>query len=275
MGKSLFNRGYKFAREEAERQERARANAGKMLFEFFLPKPDKKNRSPEADIIFLTDEPINFYMHNIPRGDNRFDSYVCSAELVDGCPDCERGDRPSYKGAYLIYDERPYEYTDKNGKKVQKDGQVRLYFAGTRMMSQLDRINSKKGLLFRECTIIRTGSGTSTNYTIEAGDEVPMNKKTLANYLADLHEDVRDLFDGSEDSLYDIVQEQLAMRMRDFNGEDDSDDNEDDEDDYDDTLIDDSEDEEDEDEEDEKPKRGLFRKTSKKPTVKKSVKKRK
>ena len=256
MGKKLFNRGYKFAREEAERQEKARANAGKMIFEFFL-KADKKNRSPEADVIFLTDEPINFYMHNVPKGD-RFESYVCTADLNDECVDCDRGDRPSYKGAYLIYDERPYEYTDNKGKKVQKEGQVRLYFAGTRVMSQLDRINSKKGLLYRECTIIRTGTGTATNYTIEAGDEVPMTKKTLANYLSDLHDDIKSMFDGTDESLYDIIEEQLKMRMRNFDSEADEEDE-----DYDDTLVsDEDDDEEDEDEEQPVKSKGLFRKTT-------------
>ena len=255
MGKkTMFNRGYKFAREEAERQEQARANAGKLIYEFFL-KSDKKNRSPEADVIFLTDEPINFYMHNIPKGNDRFESYVCSDDITGDCIDCANGNRPSYKGAYLIYDERPYEYTDKNGKKVKKEGQIRLYFAGTRVMSQLDRINSKKGLLNRECTIVRTGTGTATNYTIEAGEEIPLNRKELANLIADLHEDIREMFDGTVESLYSIVEEQLAMRMRGDNSSNEDDEDED-EDFDDDTLISDDEDEdEDFDDEEETPER--------------------
>lgn len=255
MSKSIFNRGYKFAREEAERQEMARANAGKMIFEFYL-KADKKNRSPEADVIFLTDEPINFYMHNMPKANGRFESVVCSETIAGECVDCDRGDKPSYKGAYLIYDERPYEYTDKNGKKVKKDGQIRLYFAGTRVMSQLDRINSKKGLLFRECTIVRTGTGTSTNYNIEAGDELDLSKKELANMLSDLHDDVRSMFDGSTESFYDIIEEQLKMRMREeLEDGDSSDDYEDDEEeeDFDETLVSDEEEDDEEGEEDNIP----------------------
>ena len=250
MSKTIFNRGYKFAREEAERQEMARANAGKRIFEFFL-KADKKNRSPEADVIFLTDEPINFYMHNMPKANGRFESVVCSETIAGECVDCDRGDKPSYKGVYLIYDERPYEYTDKNGKKVKKDGQIRLYFAGTRVMSQLDRINSKKGLLFRECTIVRTGTGTSTNYNIEVGDELDLSKKELANMLADLHDDIRSMFDGSTESFYDIIEEQLKMRMReeleDGDNSDDFEDNEEEED-FDETLVSDEEEDEDEEE---------------------------
>lgn len=269
--KGMFNRGYKFAREEAERQEQARANVGKLIFEFFL-KADKKNRSPEADVIFLTDEPINFYMHNIPKANNRFESIVCGEAVSGECVDCEKGDKPSYKGAYLIYDERPYEYADKNGKTVKKEGQIRLYFAGTRVMSQLDRINTKKGLLHRECTIVRTGIGTSTSYTIEAGDEIEFTRKELANLFADLHDDIKGMFDGSTESLYDIIEDQLHLRMRDENDEVEDEDNEE-EDDYDDTLVGD----EDEDEDDipfdvPKKKKSIFKRSTASSIKKSSVK---
>lgn len=263
--KGMFNRGYKFAREEAERQEQARANVGKLIFEFFL-KADKKNRSPEADVIFLTDEPINFYMHNIPKANGKFESIVCSEVVANGeCIECDKGDRPSYKGAYLIYDERPYEYTDKNGKTVKKEGQIKLYFAGARVMSQLDRINTKKGLLHRECTIVRTGTGTGTSYTIEVGDEIEFTRKELANLFADLHDDIKEMFDGSTESLYDIIEEQLRLRMRDEDDEVEDEDNEDEyeEDGYDDTLVGD----EDEDEDDipfdvPKKKKSLFKRSA-------------
>jgi len=257
--KGMFNRGYEFAREEAEREEQARANAGKLIFEFFL-KADKKNRSPEADVIFLTDEPINFYIHNIPKANGKFESIVCGEAINGECVDCEKGDRPSYKGAYLIYDERPYEYTDKKGKTVKKEGQIRLYFAGTRVMSQLDRINTKKGLLHRECTIVRTGTGTATSYTIEVGDEIDFTRKELANLLADLHDDIKEMFDGSTESLYDIIEEQLRLRMRSEDDEAVDTEDEDEEGDYDDTLVGD----EDEDEEDDVPKKKIspFKKSS-------------
>lgn len=266
MGKSLFSRGYSQAREEAERQERARANAGKLIYEFFL-KSDKKNRSTEADVIFLTDEPVNFHMHTLPRG-NRFDSFVCCG---NDCPDCDRGDTPSYKGAYLIYDRRPYEYTNIKGETIKKKGQIRLYFAGIRVMSQLDTLNLKTGLLHRECTILRTGTGMQTSYNFMLGNKLSVTKKVVNNWLADLHEDIRDLYDGTDDSLYAIIEEQLKMRMR--NAEEDEDDELPfkDDDDYDDTLVgdedeeDDDFEEEDEDEDDIPPvsSKGLFRKTAK------------
>lgn len=285
---NVFKRGYKYAREEVERQERARENAGKLLYEFYLPKPDKSNREPEADVIFLTDEPVNFYMHQVPRQGGRYDSVVCSEEITGNCPCCEEGNKPSYKGAYLIYDERPYEYTDSKGKKIKKKGQLRLYFAGVKVMSQLDRINSRKGgLLNRECTIVRTGTGTSTSYTIEVGEELDLTRKELANLFADAHEDIRDMFDGSVESMYSIIEEQLKLRMQsDEDIEDDEDDE--DEEDYDKNLVgdeddddgedyEDYEDEDDEDDEDEEPvrRRSSGKKTLfKKPAVKKTRRRR-
>ena len=105
-------------------------------------------------------------------------------------------------------------------------------------MSQLDRINTKKGLLHRECTIVRTGTGTATNYTIEVGDEIEFTRKELANLFADLHDDIKEMFDGSTESLYGIIEEQLRLRMRDEDGDEDEDNGEEyEEDGYDDTLV--------------------------------------
>lgn len=278
MGKSMFARGYSASRAEKERQDRARENAGKRLFRFFL-----KDDGEEADLRFLTEQPVNFYEHNIKKGD-RFVQYCCTGE---NCPFCEDGDRPTYKGAFLVVDHREFDYTDRDGKKQKGKDQVRLFVQGMRVVAQLDRISEKYGLTKRDVTMVRLGKGTSTSYTIERGDTDPLTKKQIENYLP---EKIRDQYDGTEDSLMQIVEDQLMLMV----DSDVSDEEEEDEVEettsgrdrligYDDDDDDDSSDEE--EEEEKKPKkrklssagskkRGMFKKAqnSVKPRVKQLLK---
>ena len=210
--RSIFKRGYSASREEKQRQDKARENAGKKLWRFFL-KDDKD----EADVRFLTEEPVNFAEHNIKRGD-RFEQHCCIGE---GCPYCEDGDKPVYKGAYLIVDKREYEYTDQNGKKQKGKNQVRLFVQGMRVVSQLDRISEKYGLSNRDVTIVRLGKGTSTTYTIERGEKEVLSRKQIEALLPDK---IRDEYDGTMDSLMSIVEKQLLMDVEDVDDEDEDDD---------------------------------------------------
>lgn len=239
----LFKRGYEASRAEKERQDKARENAGKKLWRFFL-----SDDGDEADLRFLTEEPVNFYEHNLKKGDNRFEQYTCTG---DDCPFCEDGDRPTYKGAYLVVDRREFEYTDANGKKQKGKNQVRLFVQGMKVVSQLDRISDKYGLSNRDVTIVRLGKGTQTTYTIERGEEEKLTTKEIKNLLP---EKLREEYDGTMDSLMSIVEEQLLMMTKDYTPEDE-DENEDD---VEDTkrgrLINVDDDEE---EEDEAPKRKL------------------
>ena len=170
----LFKRGYEASREEKARQDKARENAGKKLWRFFL-----QGDGDEADLRFLTEEPVNFYEHNLKKGD-RYEQYCC---IGDDCPFCEDGDRPTYKGAYLVVDRREYEYTDQNGKKQKGKNQVRLFVQGMKVVSQLDRISDKYGLSNRDVTIVRLGKGTQTTYTIERGEEEKLSKKEIEQLL--------------------------------------------------------------------------------------------
>lgn len=258
----LFKRGYEASREEKARQDKARENAGKRLWKFFL-----SNDGDEADLRFLTEEPVNFYEHNLKKGD-RYEQYTCTGE---GCPFCEDGDRPTYKGAYLVVDRREYEYTDDKGKKKKGKDQVRLFVQGMKVVSQLDRISDKYGLSNRDVTIVRLGKGTQTSYTIERGDEEKMTKKEIEQLLP---EKLRELYDGTMDSLYAIVEGQLLMLTKDYDPDDEDidDDDEDDDDDGRGKLITDDDDEDDEDdEEDERPKKKLSSKSSKTSGKKKSM----
>ena len=212
----LFKRGYEASREEKARQDKARENAGKKLWKFFL-----SNDGDEADLRFLTEEPVNFYEHNLKRGEGKYEQYTC---IGDDCPLCEDGDRPTYKGAYLVVDRREYEYTDQNGKKQKGKNQVRLFVQGMKVVSQLDRISDKYGLSNRDVTIVRLGKGTQTTYTVERGDEEKLTKKEIEQLLP---EKLRDMYDGTMDSLYAIVEEQLLMNAKDYTPDDDEDDEDD------------------------------------------------
>ena len=237
----LFKRGYEASREEKARQDKARENAGKKLWRFFLSAD-----GDEADLRFLTEEPVNFYEHNLKKGD-RYEQYTCTGE---NCPFCEDGERPTYKGAYLVVDRREYEYTDDKGKKKKGRDQVRLFVQGMKVVSQLDRISDKYGLSNRDVTIVRLGKGTQTTYTVERGEEDKLNKKEIEQLLP---EKLREDYDGTMDSLMSIVEEQLLMATKDYSPTDDEDDVDDEEDTKRGRLI--NVDEDDDGEEDEAPKK--------------------
>ena len=218
MGK-LFTKGYSAVREEKQRQDENRAKMGKQLWRFFLSKDGE-----EATVRFLTEEPVTFQEHTIKSmrgGKEHYENCICTQELGH-CPHCEAGDRPSFKGAYLIHDKRPYETTDKDGKKKKSKGQVRLYVQGARVLSQLDRLSERYGLTKRDYTITRTGSGTSTTYMFDRSDDV--EKLTEAEITNMLPEKLRESFDGTAESLYRIVEEQLEMMVKNSMGDSDDDD---------------------------------------------------
>lgn len=267
---SLFNRGYGAAREEKKRQDKARESNGKRLYNLYLA-----DDGDEAQVRFLTEEPINFYAHNIRSmrdGKERFDMFVCSQD--DECEFCEDGDRASYKAAYLILDRREYKVEDrKTGKKKTVHGTIRLYIQGVRIVSQLDRISSKYGLTKSDVIITRIGKGQNTTY---AFDRVPeenekLSKKEIESYLP---EKLKDMFDGTQESLYRILEDQLTMMLPKTSKNDDDDDD----DDYNDEeeerkrrsrLVGDDEDDEDDDEDytpKKKKKSSKFGKKVKRPT---------
>lgn len=215
----MFKKGYTAVREEKQRQDENREKAGKNLWRFFLA-----NDGDEADVRFLTEEPVTFYEHTVKgmrNGKETYDTIVCSGE---DCNLCANGDKPTFKGAFLIWDMRPYEYTDKDGKKKQGNGQLRLYVQGARVLSQLDRISSKYGLTNRTITIVRLGKGTNTTYTIEKGDEE--GKLTQAEIKNMLPEKLRESYNGTMDSLYSIIEDCLSNSLSGTSDSSDDDDEE-------------------------------------------------
>lgn len=209
MGSNLFKCGYEAAREEQERQEELRAELGKRIYRFMISSKDGDN---EALVHFITEEPVTFMEHSIKLvrgGKEVYENHLCTQD--DKCPYCNNGDRPSFKGALLVVDKRPYSYTNKQGKKIEGDSQLRLYVAGTKILGQLDRLSTRYGLSSRDYIITRSGKGTSTSYMFDRTDEVyTMTKKEIENILP---ENLREEFDGTEESLVNIIQEQLLMTL--------------------------------------------------------------
>lgn len=216
----MFKKGYTAVREEKQRQDENRERAGKNLWRFFL-----SNDGDEADVRFLTEEPVTFYEHTVKsmrNGKEVYDTIVCSGD--SNCSLCASGDKPTFKGAFLIWDMRPYEYTDKDGKKQKGKGQLRLYVQGARVLSQLDRISSNYGLTNRTITIVRLGKGTSTTYIIEKGDEE--GKLSQAEIKNMLPESLREMYNGTADSLYSIIEECLSNSISGSANNDEDDDEE-------------------------------------------------
>lgn len=257
----MFRRGYEAVQEEKERQEKQKENSGKRLFNFFL-QGDKD----EADLRFLTEEPVTFQQHVVKttkNGKEFYEKYTCEGK---GCPLCADGNKATFSGAYLVVDMRPFEYKNKDGKKVKGDKQLRMFVYGNRVLSQLDRISSKYGLTTREITMVRLGKGTDTTYTFERGDEKlkPMSSEQIEALLPDkLKED----YDGTVDSLYEIIENQLLMGTKSYmdNGEVEDDDDDEDVDDSRDEIVGVDEDEDEDEEESPKAKSSAKKSLFKKP----------
>jgi len=278
---SLFKKGYGAVREEKQRQDENREKMRKQLWRFFLSKD-----GDEATVRFLTEEPINFSEHTVKTvrgGKEKFDTVICTHDIGE-CSLCDSGDKPNFRGAYLIYDKRPFEYTDKqSGKKKTGKGQVKLYVQGARVLSQLDRLSERYGLTNRDYTITRTGSGTSTTYMFDRGDDT--SKLTEAEITNMLPEKLREMYDGTMESLYGIVQNQLEMMISGYDSDDNDDDEEDDNTGKNLVGIDDEDDDEDDtsernlvgidDDEDDRPRKSSSLKTgAKKPMFKSAGSKR-
>lgn len=197
---TMFNRGFKAVNEEKERQESQKNNGG--LFRFFLKK-DKE----EADITFLTEQPVNYYEHTIKtfvNGTERYNSIPCVGE---GCKHCAEGNKPSFKSAWLIIDHREVSYKDQSGKTKTLQDQVRLLIYGTKIASQLDRKSERYGLTGRVYTVVRLGTGTSTSYTFEHGDKYTLTQQEIESVLPD---NLKAMYDGSQESLYGIIEQQIT-----------------------------------------------------------------
>ena len=218
-----FRRGFSHAKEEAKRMEKERASWGKKLYEFYL-----SNDGDEADVVFLNEEPVECFVHNrIVRrnGKEFFDTVVCTRDA--DCPDCENGEKATYKGAFLVIDLRPYEGKDSNGKKKTVPYTLRFYLPGIRVVSSLERVSSKYGLLNRVVNIARSGKSTQTTYHIERSDEIwELDVEEMHELMRS--DEVKKLYKGDPEDIYDIIEQQLDLRLSTYEEDSEKEDEEED-----------------------------------------------
>ncbi|AEZ50503.1 single strand DNA binding protein [Bacillus phage BCD7] len=280
---SVFKRrGFSAHKEEETKREKERARRQGKIFRMFLKDGDE-----DVPVIFLTEEPILFHEHSIKSGKG-WDNITCSG---DNCPECDRGDNPSYKGAWLVVDRRTFEvdeYKDnkKTGNKKKVKDRVKLLVRGSSDIGKYARKSQRKGLTKYLWLMSKTGKQATTSYELENDKKIRLTEKEIKQLLAQLPEEVRNHFDGEMESLYEIVESQIfddvELEGQDTGRDDEDGEEDDDEDDDDlgstmslDDEEDDDDDEEDEDEdedeeEEERPRRkiGSKSKSSKAPAKK-------
>lgn len=156
---SWFSTGYDAVEKRSkELEEQQNKN---YLPAFFLKEDES------ATIIFLTDEPINYYHHYV-KSLKRY--FTCSQD--GNCPLCDTGNKPSYVGAYLVLDTR-YEEWEKDSQKYSRQNTVKIMKHGIKALKQLKKHNEKRGLKNFAWEIDRTGSGSQD--TTYAFTPVPLD----------------------------------------------------------------------------------------------------
>jgi hypothetical protein len=197
-----YSRGYGALEEEKERQETRRKNAMSKLWRFYLDEDE------EADFTVLNEAPLNFREHSVKNG-NRFDNVTCSED--DTCEECNSGENAAFKSAWLVIDHREYQYTDKNGKKKTGQDQVKMFVFGTKVATQMKRKSDKVGLEGNTFTLVKTGSGQQVTYMLEDSDEEYEYSEEEITEL--LPEALREMYDGSEDSIFNIIEYQVNLGL--------------------------------------------------------------
>lgn len=241
---SLFNKGYKAVAKEQERQEQIKEALGRRLNQFFLTAKDD-----EASVVFLTTEPITFKAYNVKKlsnsGKEYFDMVVCTNEAKQND---KYGTKPSFKGAFLIYDTRPVNYTTQDGKEVSKDGQVRLYITGITNLPKLERCESKWGLGDYVWEISRTGAGKAVSYSFDRGEKLEDSDYADKDFVSELPKALAEEFGDDFEAL---LEDQLMQFTENPPKHETSTSEEDEDDEEDESLVNV------EDEEDEKPKKKI------------------
>lgn len=204
--KMKIQRGFKAVKEEERRRELAREQRQGKLWRVFFPKDADDDF--EIPIRFLTDEPICYYEHT-KFINGKVQNYTCTG---DGCPHCADGDKPRFVGAFLVIDRTEFEYDErddkgnKTGRKLKGKDRLKLLVRGQTDLASLDRLNSKYGLLDRDWTVYRTGTGTSTKWHFDRGDLDEWTEEEIQNILPEKYR-------GRD--FYEILEEQIIGKSTD------------------------------------------------------------
>ena len=159
---SWFAEGYNKVDEVAKEIEERRNQV--WVPDFYLTDGD------EARITFLTETPITYYQHFLGRMQGQ-KTFTCTQD--ESCPICAIGNKPSFRGAFLVIDHREDEWKDKqSGETKTAKYQVKLMNHGITALQVIEKKNNRHGLLNHDWVVTRTGTGSNTAYDFERLDDV-------------------------------------------------------------------------------------------------------
>lgn len=168
---SWFQQGYQKVEERQKEIDEAMKGS--------LPSLIIKEEDENVYVSFVTSEPITFYEHFLP---NLKRSFTCpdNGDTSKGtCPLCAMGNKPSFRGAYLVIDHR-YEEWERDGKKVSRQHTLKVAKFGIRVLKALKKLDEKLkkgspvtppiagGIVEIPFEILRSGKGTDTQYAFNA-----------------------------------------------------------------------------------------------------------
>jgi len=146
MSNDWFNTGYEDVKKETEKTFTAefRIKENEVM-------PNAQPGTMDASGVrmrFLDEQPITFRQHSFQIV-GKYPKFTC---IGDECPMCQTmDDNPRFVGAFSVYDYR--------------DGKVKAYVQGVRVMKTLDRLHMMEGgLTGHDFVVMRQGTGTDTTY---------------------------------------------------------------------------------------------------------------
>ena len=194
MSSIFAKRGFNAIKEEEARRAKVAELKKGRLFRFFVPKGEK-----DIPVIFLTEEPINFWEHSVPQGGNKFLNVPCMGE---GCPHCETA-KPRFVSAWLVVDRSEYEYKDQSGAVKSGKDRIKLLVRGMTDAAILENKSAKFGLMKYDWTVTKVGTGTSSSMQFERGERINLTDKQIEAIMKQLPENLREL------DTYEIVEKQI------------------------------------------------------------------
>jgi hypothetical protein len=167
---SWFSQGYEKVNERAQQIE-------EQMNRTFLPSLIIKDTDDDVYLSFLSSEPITYYEHFLPAKKR---SYTCPNNgdaSKPGCPFCASGNKATFRGAYLVVDHRDEKWKDKDGNEKRQQHTPKIAKFGIRVLKTLKKMDDKMkkgsavqppipgGILDTPFSVMRSGSGTDTQYT--------------------------------------------------------------------------------------------------------------
>ena len=177
-----FSTGYESVREYSDELDR-KAEQAKNWRPFV---PNLILTDGESKVIhFITSKPLTFREHYLPNAKGK-KFYTCLEGMIDEvsgnrieCPFCSAGNRPSFRGAYLVIDRGVDRWTDKDGKVHEVSGQIKVFKQGIKVLKVLDKMSAKRNLEEWDIEITRTGESTDTQYNFIPEEKIDLTEEEI------------------------------------------------------------------------------------------------